>query len=99
MIELEPTRNGTPPRVEVGHRWLRCARVIAVCTLGIGVAVGAIRTPAPANAPVDIRSVDTLMLRLMATDNVPGAALVLIKEGRIVLEKNLVFEIYRLMPP
>ena len=62
-----------------------------MCTVGIGVAVGAIWTPAPANAPLDIRSVDTLMLRLMATDNVPGAALVLIKGGRVVLEKNYGF--------
>jgi len=66
----------------------RCGRVIAVCTLGIGVAVGALWTPAPANAPVDIGAVDTLMLRLMATDSVPGAALVLIKRGEVVLEKN-----------
>jgi CubicO group peptidase (beta-lactamase class C family) len=66
-------------------------RVIAVCALGIGIAVGARWTPAPANAPVDIRAVDTLVLRLMATDNVPGAALVLIKEGRVVLEKNYGF--------
>jgi CubicO group peptidase (beta-lactamase class C family) len=31
------------------------------------------------------------MLRLMATDNVPGAALVLIQGGRVVLEKNYGF--------
>ena len=31
------------------------------------------------------------MLRLMSTDNVPGAALALIKEGRIVLEKGYGF--------
>lgn len=91
MIELEPQRNRTPPRVEVGHRWVRARRLIAVCTVGSGVAVGAMWTPAPANDPVDIRSVDTLMLRLMATDNVLGAALALIKGGRVVLEKNYGF--------
>jgi CubicO group peptidase (beta-lactamase class C family) len=66
-------------------------RVIALCALGIGVAVGVRWTPAPAAAPVDIRAVDTLVLRLMATDNVPGAALALIKGGRVVLEKNYGF--------
>src|SRR4026208_1377238 len=68
-----------------------CGRVIAVCTVGIGGAVGGIWTPAPANSPLDIRSVDALMLRLMATDNVPSAALVLIQGGRVVLEKNYGF--------
>jgi len=63
----------------------QCGRVIAVC-LGIGVAVGAISARASAKIAVDIRAVDTLMLRLMATYNVPGGALVLMKGGGVVLE-------------
>ena len=66
-------------------------RVIAVCALGIGLAVGASSTRASAEAPLDIRAVDTLMLRLMATHHVPGAALALIKGGGVVLEKSYGF--------
>lgn len=54
----------------------------------MGVALGAVAAPASAQAPVDIRAVDMLMLPLMATYNTPGAALVLIKDGRIVLQKT-----------
>jgi CubicO group peptidase (beta-lactamase class C family) len=68
-----------------------CGRVIALCTLGIGVAVGGLSTPGPAKATVDIHAVDTLMLRLMTTHNVPGAALVLMKGGGVVLAKNYGF--------
>src|SRR5215470_6324492 len=68
-----------------------CGRVIAVCTLGIGVAVGALSTPIPAKAAVDIHAIDALMLRLMTTHNVPGAALVLMKTGGVVLEKSYGF--------
>src|SRR5262249_50005791 len=54
-----------------------------------GVAVGAISASAPAKAAVDIAAaVDALMLRLIAMDNVPGAALALIKGGEVVLEKS-----------
>jgi CubicO group peptidase (beta-lactamase class C family) len=71
---------------------IRIGRAIAAfCALGIGVAVGAISTPAPAAAPVDTSAVDILMLRSMATHNVPGAALVLIKAGGIVLQKGYGF--------
>lgn len=63
-------------------------RVFAASTLGVAVAAGAISTPAHAQAPVDTGAVDTLMLRLMATHDVPGAALALIKGGGVVLEKH-----------
>jgi CubicO group peptidase (beta-lactamase class C family) len=69
----------------------RYSRVIAACTLGISVAFGAIPRPAPAETPVDIAAVDSLMLRLMATYHVPGAALALIKRGDVVLENNYGF--------
>src|SRR5215467_9595297 len=64
------------------------SRAIAACALGIAAVVGASSTPASAEAPVDTRAVDTMMLRLMAAHNVPGAALVLIRGGGIVLEKG-----------
>jgi CubicO group peptidase (beta-lactamase class C family) len=70
---------------------MQVGRVIAVCALGIGMAVGAISTSASGEAPVDIHAVDTLMLRLIATYNVPGAALALIKGGGVVLEKSYGF--------
>src|SRR5438874_2714154 len=70
---------------------MRPGRVIAACALGMGVAVGAISAAALAKAPVDIHAVDTLMLRLIATYNVPGAALALIKRGGVVLEKSYGF--------
>jgi len=49
-------------------------------------AAGLVTTPAVAAA--EFPEADALMARLMATDNVPGAALALIKDGRIVLEKG-----------
>jgi len=39
----------------------------------------------------DFRAADALMLRLMSMYNVPGAALALIKDGRIVLETGYGF--------
>lgn len=52
------------------------------------MAVAALVTiSAPASAE-DFATADALILRLMATDNVPGAALALIKDGKIVLEKG-----------
>jgi CubicO group peptidase (beta-lactamase class C family) len=39
----------------------------------------------------ELPAADTLMSRLMSTDNVPGAALALIKDDRIVLEKGYGF--------
>jgi CubicO group peptidase (beta-lactamase class C family) len=69
----------------------RCDRLIALCALGICVVAGVISAPAPVKAAVDIGAVDTLMLRLMATHNVPGAALAVINEGEIVLQKSYGF--------
>ncbi len=70
---------------------MRVGRVIAACALGIGVAVGVISTSALAEAPVDIPAVDALMLDLIATYHVPGAALALIKRGGVVYEKGYGF--------
>ena len=70
---------------------MRVGRAIAAYGLGIGVAVGAISTAALAEAPVDIHAVDTVMLDLIATHNVPGAALALIKRGGVALEKSYGF--------
>lgn len=70
---------------------MRIGRVIVACALGLGVAVGVISTAALAEAPLDRPAVDTLMLDLIATHNVPGAALALIKRGEVVLEKSYGF--------
>ncbi len=68
-----------------------CSRVLAACVLGTMVAVGTMRIPVRAEDTVDLRAVDALMLRLMSMYGVPGAALALIKDGRIVLEKGYGF--------
>jgi CubicO group peptidase (beta-lactamase class C family) len=52
-----------------------------------GIALAATRSVAAA----DFHAADDLMLRLMSQDNVPGAALALIKDGNIVLKKGYGF--------
>ncbi len=57
-------------------------------TIGaVSLLAAAIAMPASLSAP-DFRNANALMLSLMSTYNVPGAALVLIKDGRIVLERG-----------
>lgn len=60
----------------------------ALAALSIGVALACVSLPA---AAADFAAADALMLRLMAADNVPGAALALIEDGNIVLEKGYGF--------
>ena len=69
----------------------RRGRPLMVCVLGIIVAVGAIRVPVSADDAVDVRAVDALMQHLMSMYTVPGAALALIKNGRVVLGKGYGF--------
>jgi CubicO group peptidase (beta-lactamase class C family) len=59
-----------------------------ICAVNILVAVATISDSL--SAP-DFRTADALMLRLMSTYNVPGAALALIKYGRVVLERGYGF--------
>jgi CubicO group peptidase (beta-lactamase class C family) len=63
-------------------------RLLAVCAVSIAVAV--VTTSGSVSA-ADFPAADELMARLMSTHNVPGAALALIKHGRIVLEKGYGF--------
>jgi CubicO group peptidase (beta-lactamase class C family) len=63
----------------------RLIRLLAVAALGIAVALAAKTHSVSAE---DFGAADALMLQLMAADNVPGAALALIKDGNIVLEKG-----------
>jgi CubicO group peptidase (beta-lactamase class C family) len=65
-----------------------CGRPLAICAVGIAVAVV---TLAASVSAADFSASDALMLRLMSTHNVPGAALALIKDGSIVLEKGYGF--------
>jgi CubicO group peptidase (beta-lactamase class C family) len=65
-----------------------CGRRLAICAVGIAVAVGAL---SPSVSAAKFAATDTLMLHLMSTYNVPGAALALIKDGSIVLEKGYGF--------
>jgi CubicO group peptidase (beta-lactamase class C family) len=53
----------------------------------LAVAV-ALLTATPAVAAADDSAVDRVILRLMSIDNVPGAAVALVKDGKIVLEKG-----------
>src|SRR6516164_7458395 len=63
-------------------------RLLAVSAVCIAIAVV---TTSESVLTTDVGAVDALMLRLMSIDNVPGAALALIKDGRIVLEKGYGF--------
>ena len=64
-----------------------CGRTPTICAVGIAVAVV---TLAASVSAADFSTSDALMIRLMSTHNVPGAALALIKNGSIVLELSLI---------
>jgi CubicO group peptidase (beta-lactamase class C family) len=63
-------------------------RLLAACAVCVAVAVVTRSHSVPAT---DFPAADDLMLRLMSMDNVSGVALMLIKDGRIVLEKGYGF--------
>jgi CubicO group peptidase (beta-lactamase class C family) len=65
-----------------------CGRPLAACAVSIAVAIV---TLAASVSAADFAASDALMLRFMSTHNVPGAALALIKDGSIVLEKGYGF--------
>jgi CubicO group peptidase (beta-lactamase class C family) len=65
-----------------------CGRLLAACAIGIAIAFAIESASAPT---ADISDAGDLILRLMSMDNVPGAALALIKDGRVVLEKGYGF--------
>jgi CubicO group peptidase (beta-lactamase class C family) len=69
----------------------RGSRVFAVCVLVATIVVEAIGVPVRGTDNVDVHAVDAMMLHLMAEYNVPGAAVALIKDGRIVLEQGYGF--------
>jgi CubicO group peptidase (beta-lactamase class C family) len=60
-------------------------RLFTMCAVSMSVAVVTISLSL--SAP-DFGAADALMLRLMSTYNVSGAALALIKDGGIVMEKG-----------
>jgi CubicO group peptidase (beta-lactamase class C family) len=68
-----------------------CGRQLAACLVRVAMAVVIASAPLRAadwrNAP----AVDSLMVHLMSTYHVPGAALALIKDGGVVLEKGYGF--------
>ena len=68
--------------------WSWCGCLLAACAVRIAVAV--VNTSHSVSA-ADFSAADALILRLMSVDNVPGAALALIKDGNIVLEKGYGF--------
>src|SRR5262249_45243690 len=74
----------------------RCGRPLAICT--VGIAVAAVPLAASVSA-ADFSDSDALMLRLMSTHDVPGAAVALIKDGSIVREKGYVFRDLAPPPP
>jgi CubicO group peptidase (beta-lactamase class C family) len=67
------------------RRW--CGRLLAICAVGIAATVVA----AASVSAGDFSATDALVIHLMSTHNVPGTALALIKDGRIVLEKGYGF--------
>jgi CubicO group peptidase (beta-lactamase class C family) len=68
-----------------------CGCPLRVCLVSIAIAAAIIPAPSKALEAVNIDAIDALMLSLMSVDNVPGAALALIKDGRIVLERGYGF--------
>jgi CubicO group peptidase (beta-lactamase class C family) len=68
------------------RNWFGC--LLAVCAVSIAVAVV---TRSESLSAADLPAADDLMAHLISTDNVAGAALALIKHGRIVLEKGYGF--------
>ena len=68
--------------------WSWCGCLLAAYAVRIAVAV--VNTSHSVSA-ADFSAADALILRLMSVDNVPGAALALIKDGNIVLEKGYGF--------
>jgi CubicO group peptidase (beta-lactamase class C family) len=70
----------------MNRSWCGCP--LAICTVDI---VAFVLTLSASVSAADLPTSDALMLRLMSTHNVPGAALALIKDGRIVLEKGYGF--------
>ena len=65
-----------------------CGRPLAICAVGVAVSVVTLSASVSA---ADFPDSDAQMLRLMTKYNVPGAALALIKDSRIVLEKGYGF--------
>jgi CubicO group peptidase (beta-lactamase class C family) len=70
---------------------IRGRPTLAVCLLLTSMAVAAVAIPVGAVDDVDVHAVDGLTVGLMSKYNVPGAALALIKDGHIVLEKGYGF--------
>jgi CubicO group peptidase (beta-lactamase class C family) len=68
-----------------------CGRLLAVSLVSIAIAVVTVAAPLRDAEPMNARAVDTLILSLMAEYHVPGAALALINDGRVGLEKGYGF--------
>ena len=66
----------------------RPSRLLAIVAVSAAIAMAATQRAASAE---DFSAVDDLMTRLMSAEHVPGAALALIKDGQIVLEKGYGF--------
>jgi CubicO group peptidase (beta-lactamase class C family) len=87
MVSSSYTGEGHDQRGLSGTNAVR-GRLLAACVVCIAVAAVTIsHSGLAANFP----AADDLVLRLMSMDNVPGAALALIKDGNIVLEKGYGF--------
>jgi CubicO group peptidase (beta-lactamase class C family) len=65
-----------------------CGRLLATCAVLLVTAAVTVSHSASAS---EFLNIDDLMLSLMSSDNVPGAAVALIKDGSIVLEKGYGF--------
>ena len=65
--------------------------LLTACLVGVVIAVVTFPAPLRAADPRDARAVDALIARQMSTYHVPGAALALIQDGRVVLEKGYGF--------
>jgi CubicO group peptidase (beta-lactamase class C family) len=65
--------------------------LLTACLVGVVIAVVTVPAPLHAADPRDARAVDALIARQMSTYHVPGAALALIQDRRVVLEQGYGF--------
>jgi CubicO group peptidase (beta-lactamase class C family) len=70
---------------------VQCGRALRAVLLSLSLVIGLIEVPARAAEAIDVQAADSLMLSLMATYGVPGAALALIQDGHVVLTKGYGF--------
>src|SRR5689334_3629436 len=77
------------------HRLLRTCFALTLAVLLIGLAPGvSAPTPAHAQATHDFVAIDSIMARLMDMYNIPGTALALVQDDKVIYSKGYGFRSY-----